>query len=129
MYRDSASRETEYLITESFFIKFKDGTPLDRIRDYFAAEHLVIERDMGNDTFLVRVTSATGRNPIRTANAAMERGDVEYAEPNLVRRLTRFFIPSDSLFSRQWHLHAPAAALDLVAGAGIACIRSKGWGT
>ena len=74
---------------------------------------------MGNKTFLVRVTDATGKNPIRAANAAQESSDVEYAEPNLVRPLTRFFIPTDELFSSQWHLHAPTAATHLVAGAGI----------
>jgi subtilisin-like proprotein convertase family protein len=125
VYRDRQAPESEYLITESFFIKFKDGTPEERIREYFATEHLVVEREMGNGTFLVRVTADTGRNPIKTANAAMERGDVEYAEPNLVRRLTRFFIPPDHLFSRQWHLHAPAASFQLVPGAGI--FASEAW--
>ena len=76
---------------------------------------------MGNKTYLVRVTEATGRNPIRTANAAASRDDVEYAEPNLVRRLARFaFIPPDTLFPKEWHLHAPVARPPaLVAGAGI----------
>lgn len=120
VYRDRETQGSEYLITESFFIKFKDGTPDHGIREYLAAEHLVVEQDMGNKTYLVRVTDATGRNPIRAANAAATRGDVEYAEPNLVRRLTRFFTPPDTLFGRQWHLHAPAdVAPDLVAGAGI----------
>ena len=89
------------------------------MRDYFAAEHLAVEREVGENTFLVRVTAKTGRNPLRTANEAMARGDVEYAEPNLVRRLTRFFIPADTLFSKQWHLHAPAGQPQLEAGAGI----------
>lgn len=121
VYRDTHTPENEYLITESFFIKFKPGTPAARIREYLQAERLVLEQDLGNDTYLVRVTDGTGRNPIRTANAAVSRQDVVYAEPNLVRRLTRFaFIPSDTLFDRQWHLHAPrAVAPDLVAGAGI----------
>ncbi len=44
---------------------------------------------------------------------------MEYAEPNLVRRLTRFFIPPDSLFANQWHLHSPTARPQLVAGSGI----------
>ena len=120
VYRDRQAPESEYLITETFFIKFKEDTPDHRIREYLAAEHLSVEQEMGNKTYLVRVTDATGRNPIRTANAAASRDDVEYAEPNLVRRLTRFFTPADALFPRQWHLHAPADdAPDLVAGAGI----------
>lgn len=120
VYREpNAPQGSEYLITESFFIKFKDGTPDQRIQAYFANEKLVVERDMGAKTFLVRVTDATGKNPIRAANSAQEESDVEYAEPNLVRPLTRFFIPADDLFSTQWHLHAPTAAPDLLAGAGI----------
>lgn len=119
VYRDRREPDSEVLITESFFVKFKAGTPAQRIREYFASEHLLVEQDLGNNTFLVRVTDATGRNPIRTANDAATRDDVEYAEPNLVRQLTRFFIPADSLFARQWHLHAPADGADLVAGAGI----------
>jgi subtilisin family serine protease len=120
VYRDRGSREGEYLITESFFIKFKPLTPDERILQYLSAEHLVVERELGDKTYLVRVTNDTGRNPIRAANAANTREDVEYAEPNLVRPLTKFvFIPPDPLFSQQWHLHAPADAVDLVVGAGI----------
>lgn len=120
VYRDQQTGESEYLITESFFIKFKPDTPENRILEYLEAEHLIVERDMGDKTYLVRVTNATGRNPIRTANAAASRDDVEYAEPNLIRPLMKFaFIPPDELFSRQWHLHAPDARQDLVAEAGI----------
>jgi subtilisin family serine protease len=121
VYRDRQTPENEYLITESFFIKFKPEIPEHRIREYLDAEHLVVEQALGDRLFLVKVTDATGRNPVRTSNAAATREDVEYAEPNLVRRITRFaFIPPDELFSRQWHLHAPSAeAPDLVAGAGI----------
>jgi subtilisin family serine protease len=120
VYRDQQTGESEYLITDSFFLKFKPDTPESRILEYLAAEHLVVEREMGEKTYLVRVTNATGRNPIRTANAAVTRDDVEYAEPNLIRPLLKFaFIPPDDLFSQQWHLHAPVAEPDLVAGAGI----------
>jgi subtilisin family serine protease/subtilisin-like proprotein convertase family protein len=121
VYRDRQAPESEYLITETFFIKFKSDTPDSRIREYLSTEHLVVEREMGDKTFLVRVTDSTGRNPIRTANAAASRDDVEYAEPNLVRRLVRFaMIPPDTLFSREWHLYSPTAIPpDLVAGAGI----------
>jgi len=101
VYRDQQTGESEYLITESFFIKFKQDTPENRILEYPAAEHLIVEREIGDKTYLVRVTDATGRNPIRTANAAASRDNVEYAEPNRIRPLTKFaFIPPDDLFSR-----------------------------
>jgi len=120
VYRATKAPDSEFLITESFFLKFKPGTPADKITAYLAAEHLVVEQDLGQNTLLVRVTTDTGRNPVRTANAAAERGDVEYAEPNLVRQLQRMFTPADPLFAKQWHLHAPANATDLVQGADIA---------
>jgi subtilisin family serine protease/subtilisin-like proprotein convertase family protein len=121
VYRDKQSGDSEYLITESFFIKFKPETPENRILEYLSAKHLLVEREMGDKTYLVRVTDETGSNPIRTANAAADEADVEYAEPNIIRPLTKFaFIPPDDLFPRQWHLHAPEnASPDLVAGAGI----------
>jgi subtilisin family serine protease len=120
VYRDRQAPDNEYLITETFFVKFKPGTPVERILQYFSSENLAVEGNMGNLTFLVRVTDATGRNPIRTANAAASRDDVEYAEPNLVRQVTRFTtIPPDPHFAEQWHLHAPSNGTDLVADAGI----------
>ena len=119
-HEQDADADSEYLITESFFLKFKEGTSEATVRDYLARENLLVERRIDDRTYLVRVTTATGRNPIRAANAAAEEPAVEYAEPNLVRRLQRFaFIPPDELFASQWHLHAPAAAGDLVAGAGV----------
>ncbi len=121
IYRDRASGDSEYLITESFFIKFKPDTPQARIGEHLAARHLVVEREMGNKTFLVRVTDATNASPLRAANAAADQPEVEYAEPNIIRPLTKFaFIPADERFAQQWHLHAPTdAGADLVAGAGI----------
>lgn len=120
VYRNAAQPEAgEYLITESFFLKFKPGTPESRVNEYLARENLVVERQLEPLALLVKVTDATGMNPIRAANKARENADVEYAEPNLVRPLQRFFIPPDELFATQWHLHAPQARPNLVAGAGI----------
>ncbi len=120
IYRDRASGDSEYLITESFFLKFKPDTPEARIGAHLATRHLVVEREMGNKTFLVRVTDATNASPVRAANAAAGEPEVEYAEPNIIRPLTKFaFIPADERFAQQWHLHAPAAGADLVPGAGI----------
>lgn len=119
VYRDAHDADGEYLITESFFLRFKPQTPPERIADFLRAHALVVERDLGDRSLLVRVTDATDRNAVRMANEAAEHPDVDYAEPNLVRPLMRFFIPSDDRFASQWHLHAPTAGTDLVAGAGI----------
>ncbi len=108
------------LITDTFFLKFKDETDQREIDRFLREERLLIEEIFGERSFLVRVTNETGRNPIMAANSAAMRDIVEYAEPNLVRQLVRCsFIPSDPFFPKQWHLFAPADADDLVAGAGI----------
>ncbi|MBL9022432.1 MAG: S8 family serine peptidase [Myxococcales bacterium] len=121
VYRDEKTGQSEFLIGESFFIKFKEGTKASVVDEYLRTNKLVLEREVGPNLLLVRVTTETGMNPIRAANAAVEHKDVEYAEPNLVRTLRRMssFIPADPYFPRQWHLDAPANSQDLVKGAGI----------
>jgi subtilisin-like proprotein convertase family protein len=121
VYRTPGQTDSEYLITDTFFIKFKPDVTPEAIEQYLSQENLEVVQNLGNQTLLVRVTAATGRNPIKTANRAANRDDVEYAEPNLVHRLQRFaYIPTDTLFPQQWHLHAPAdVAPNLVTGAGI----------
>ncbi len=120
VYRQQGHPEGEVLINDTFFIGFKPDTPAADIARFIAENHLQVVEDYGKGRRLLRVTDDTGRNPIRMANDAAERDDVAYAEPNLVRRLTRFdFIPADPLFSEQWHLFAPADGPELVQGAGI----------
>ncbi|RCJ37335.1 hypothetical protein A6770_14480 [Nostoc minutum NIES-26] len=120
IYRTPGEPDSEYLITDTFFIKFKPGTTAQTIQQFLQDEKVEVVEDLGQNILLVRVTTATGRNPIKTANKAATRDDVEYAEPNLVRQLQKFaFIPADELFSQQWHLHAPQDGTDLVAGADI----------
>ncbi|NEQ73958.1 MAG: S8 family serine peptidase [Okeania sp. SIO2C9] len=120
VYRTPGQPDSQYLISDTFFVKFKPETTAQTIEQYTQDENLEVVQDLGKNTLLLRVTTATGRNPIKTANLAAARSDVEYAEPNLVRSLQRFdFIPADELFPQQWHLHAPVDGAELVAGAGI----------
>ncbi|MDJ0697692.1 S8 family serine peptidase [Mastigocoleus sp. MO_188.B34] len=121
VYRTPGQPDSQYLITDSFFIKFKPETSGETINEFLQCEKLEVLQDLGQNTLQVRVTTATNRNAIKTANLAASREDVEYAEPNLVHQLQRFcFIPADELFSEQWHLHSPEDdEPDLVTGAGI----------
>lgn len=120
VYHTKDHPDDQVLISDTFFIKFTDDAPSHMIRRYLQDEHLEVVDDFGKNRLLVRVTDETGRNPIRAANAAVRRAEVEYAEPNLVRELVKFaFLPSDPLFPRQWHLHAPDDAHDLVEDADI----------
>ena len=120
VYQTPGEPDSKYLITDTFFIKFKPETLWQTIQELLDAEKLELVQDLGQNTLLVRVTTATNRNAFKTANLAAARGDVEYAEPNLVHQLQKFaFIPTDELFPKQWHLNAPQNGTDLVAGTGI----------
>jgi subtilisin family serine protease len=121
VYQTPGQPGSEYLIRDTFFIKFKPETAMEAIDQFIRDENLEVVQNLGQNTLLLRVTTATGRNPIKTANLAAAREDVEYAEPNLVRLLQRFaYIPADEWFPKQWHLHASQDDVELVAGACIA---------
>ena len=121
VYCTKGHSDNEIVDSGGFFLKFKKDASDDSIRQFLNKEQLQIVEDYGENSLLVRVTDGTGMNAIRAANAAAERPDVEYAEPNLVRQLQRFgFIPADPLFQQQWHLFSPSDdPPDLVQGAGI----------
>jgi subtilisin family serine protease len=120
IYQAPEQPETEYFFTDTFFIQFKPDAPWPTINAFLQEEHLELVQELGQSTWLVRVTHNTKRNAIKTANLAADRPDVEYAEPNLVHQLQRFnFTPADELFPQQWHLDALRDGNDLVAGAGI----------
>ncbi|MCP3995441.1 MAG: S8 family serine peptidase [bacterium] len=120
VYATKGQPDNEILITDTFFLKFRENTSKREINDFLEREHLEVEEIFGEGSFLVRVTDGTGRNGVKVCNSASLQENVEYAEPNLVRRLTRFdFIPTDPLFTNQWHLHAPLADVELAENAGI----------
>ena len=120
VYHTKDHPDDEIMITDTIFIKFKEGISRQDIDSYFRRESLEVVDVFDELTFLVRVTDATRKNPIKVTNMAASRTMIEYAEPNLVRKLSKFqFIPADPLFANQWHLNAPEDGVDLVAGADI----------
>lgn len=120
IYQLKNQPENSVIVTDSFFVKFKEGTSQQEIDQYFKDEHLTVQEAFPDGSLLLRVSDETGRNPLKTANLAANLDIVEYAEPNLIRQLQRFaFIPTDTLFSNQWHLNAPSNGQDLIAGADI----------
>ena len=118
----SSSESSEYLITETFFVKFKEGARRADVNKFIKDRALVVVQDIGNRTLLLKVTNESGGSAVRVANEAVERASdlVEFAEPNLIRKLQKCFIPADDRFASQWHLYAPASdGSQLLAGADI----------
>jgi len=109
-YRLSGRTGTRYYLTDRINIKFEPKIKDAQVDDILQRHGLRLWRDYPEraQTFTVQVTSASGQNPLKIANALAARDDVVYAEPDLVERFQTFHIagPSDRLFSRQWHLRS-----------------------
>jgi subtilisin family serine protease len=120
VYSTPRNPDDKIIITDSFYLRFKSGVDQETRKTIVDGEKLEILDKIDRDTWLVRVTDATGTNPIRSANKLAKEEAVEFAEPNIVHTLQRFDTPPiDTFFPRQWHLASPTDGIDLVRGAGI----------
>lgn len=120
VYRQIGEPANEFLIGERLFLGCRDITAVQRL----VQQHkLRVLRDYGNARVLAEVTTATGSNVLRLVSLLQQSNDPDLllAEPDLYRELRRAmpFVPADPYFSAQWHLHAPTAGPDLLAGADI----------
>lgn len=109
-YRLPGRTGTRYYLTDRINIKFEPHTQDGQVDDILQRHGLRLWRDYRErgQTFTVQVTAASGQNPLKMAHTLAARGDVVYAEPDLVERFQtcHIHVPSDTLFSRQWHLHS-----------------------
>lgn len=119
-YRPKGTKETRYYLTDTLVAEFKNSLSLDEINAILEEKRLEVVKEYGPHTFLLRVTAATGENPIKASNRLVDEGKVVYAEPNLVNRFRRAYVPvGHTLFKRQWHLKSHKGG-QLVEGADIA---------
>ena len=97
----------EIVIDDRLFLQLRHADPADlqAIKDEF---HLVEEDTMG-ETVVLRVTSATGANPVKTANAIAQRPEVVSCSPQVRVPLQPHQLAlADqlALFREQWYLTA-----------------------
>ena len=81
-------------------LRHEGAGELEKIMDDYHLEYL---RPMGGG-HLLRVTGATGMNPIKAANTIAERPEVASCSPELMQQLRHHEAPV--LFARQWYLTA-----------------------
>lgn len=123
---DEANEPVVY--TENLFIKFVDDLPEAECLAIIAEAGLTVKRtaDYAKNAWFAAADGA-GQRVFDIANALLERDDVEFCHPEIIRRRAM-----KSLFPEQWHLddaliggvpvsaHANvAAALTLATGQGI----------
>lgn len=101
IYTVEGSNE-EIVINDTVILALRnEGTgDLERIMADYKLEYV---RPMGN-AHVLRLTNATGRNPIKTANEINELPEVEYCSPDIMQQVQYHQAPV--LFSRQWYLTA-----------------------
>jgi subtilisin family serine protease len=120
IYRVAGTGE-EIAIDNRIFLTPRNEDPelLERIIEEF---HLVPEGRMA-DAYILRVTEATGRNPLKTANAIAEREGVLSCTPQVLVPLQpcqMSLFDSHRLFRHQWYLSSDlVSSPDLDPTAGI----------
>jgi len=95
--------QQELVINDRIFLRVKTPSALEEIKEEF---NLVDAGSMGR-THVLKVTAATGQNPVKTANMINERDDVEYCSPQLMPQRQRHrlsFSDGSVLFPEQWYL-------------------------
>ncbi|MBN1341873.1 MAG: S8 family serine peptidase [Phycisphaerae bacterium] len=111
----------EILIDDRIFLHLRNEDP-DELEAILRDYHLVAEGRMG-DTHVLRLTDATGRNPLKTANAIALRDGVESCSPQVLVPVEMHQpFPADLpvFFRRQWYLSGDMMThSDLAPDAGI----------
>lgn len=89
------------LYTENLFIKFKDTSDTDTCRDTLQHAGLKVKQEVAYATnaFFVEAQEGTGRKVFDIANEFLQRPDVEFCHPELIRPRAR-----KTIFPNQWHL-------------------------
>jgi subtilisin family serine protease len=89
------------LYTENLFIKFRDDVDPDDCRSVIQAAGLTIKRevDYATNAYFVAAPEGIGTKIFDIALELLERDDVEYCHPELIRRRAW-----KGIFPQQWHL-------------------------
>ncbi len=99
--------EEEVVIDDRIFLRLHrpDPADLEAIMDTF---NLSNEGRMG-DTYVLKVTNATGKNPVKTANEIAKRAEVLSCSPQVlipIQKHQHSFADTHVLFREQWYLIA-----------------------
>lgn len=101
---DPASGEP-VLYTENLFVKFVDSADEDACREVLRENGLKIKQEVSyaTNSFFVEAAEGSGRQIFDVAQALLQRDDVEYCHPELIRPRAR-----KTIFPQQWHLKKTA---------------------
>ena len=119
-YHPAGDSTTRYYITDTVIVRFSKkikASEINEILELHGLQFVKGYRDRPN-TYLLKVTSTAGKNPVKLSQDLIQNVNVEMAEPNLVNRFTRAYTPKDDLYKEQWHLKSKTG-IELVKGADV----------
>jgi hypothetical protein len=89
------------LYTENLFIKFVDDMKRDECLEVLREAGLTVKQELpyAANAFFAAAPEGSGQAVFDIANELLRRSDVEYCNPELVRRLAQ-----RAIFPQQWHL-------------------------
>jgi subtilisin family serine protease len=87
--------------TENIFIKFRDDVPAAECERVIGEAGLTLKRtvDSAPNAYFTGAALGTGRAVFDMAEELLDRDDVDYCHPELVRQVSR-----RQMFAQQWHL-------------------------
>lgn len=107
-YKPLDNEGTRYYITDKIIVKFCSDCTIEQRNNLCSQYSLQYVHKFDQNTYFFQVTLKTGKNPIKVANELLSLPFIEYAEPNLINRVSPTYLPTDDKFNEQWHLKSIA---------------------
>ncbi len=99
--------DSRFYLTDQITIQFEPDVSDREIESLTVELGLVFVKEVPGlqRTYVFRVTAQAKENPIKISNRLQDSDKVLVSEPNIVVRMQSQYVPDDTLFSDQWHLH------------------------
>jgi len=94
-------------LTDQLTIQFQeevDPSTRESIASEFGLKELKSIDNLPN-AFVYGITSKSSENPLKITNRLTRNPQVLLAEPNIIIRSRPYYVPRDSLYSKQWYLN------------------------
>lgn len=107
VYTLAAEPQTRLYLTDQITVQFKPEVSDAEIEAIIAEYGLSIVKQIQGlpRAFVLGVGPQATENPVKLANRLAANDKVLVSEPNMAVATKRQYIPSDTLFPDQWHLH------------------------
>ena len=112
---------SEVIPTGTLTIQFKPDVPKAQREAILAEFSLEVVQDLHflPNGYSAQLTNASPENPLKIAAKLQQRPEIEIAEPDLGFKVALQYVPTDTLYVQQWHLHNRGDQLGSLSGADV----------